>query len=390
MKIKQSTLAVLLMLSAGIANAAPVLQACNPMEVSHSSTAGISYSLHCDAGQWRLGYSGSVPAGEDAVTAHYRLSLAGPGGVELVQNRSIRLASPAMLGQMLMREAVVLESGDLALRDCKDVGCTQYRPLLGTAHKQVKSAVLVERDDIALADRQRLLTEIASLKGDLAAMKANTDKALADALQAERLRGEAQLSALRAEYQEYRAHSISPQQVHSLELQVRLLTSALVYTSRKLEDGQESQKGAFCQRHRGEAGHIIPEKRLLPVQSIRIGEPAPGTQPLPATVGHLHYDSTSLDHWDVMATGRAGRHLKNPESAAPPEMPQEAKTAAGLPGGPDAPVSKAEDALTVKPGYTPLDKAKQPKKRYLNVYGQWYDMWTTPPMPVSASAISKK
>lgn len=358
MKFKQTTLAVLLALSAGAAMAGPVLQACNPMQITHSSTSGISYDLHCEAGQWGLHYAGSVPAGDDAVTAHYRLTISGPANEELVQNRSIRLTSPAALGQMLMREAVVLESGGLALRECKEVGCTQYRPLLGSIPKQVKSTVRVERTDIEQADRRRLLDEIASLKGEMAALKANAEKEREAAIAAEHQRGEVQLANLQAEFDAYKATASQSQKT--------------------------SQEGDYCHRQpRPEDSRVVPERRILP---IRIGEPAPGTNPVPDTVGHLTYSEDAYAK-DVMATGRSGRYLKNAEPEPAAHVAEPTKSEA-LSGSPAAPEVKA-DSPVIKTGYVPLEKAKQPKKRYLNVYGQWYDMWTTPPMPVAAPSIGK-
>lgn len=129
MKLKATFLSIALLGLMGAAQAAPSLQTCNPMEVVHNGNHGLSYSLACEAGGWKLNYSGSVPAGGAEVLAKYRLSVTGAQGEAFTHTRSVRLPTPNLLGQVLLREAVLLDNGDLALRECEPIGCTQYRPL---------------------------------------------------------------------------------------------------------------------------------------------------------------------------------------------------------------------------------------------------------------------
>ncbi|MBU9200445.1 hypothetical protein KTD31_03630 [Burkholderia multivorans] len=167
MKLKVLSAATLL-LAAGGAYAAPTLQTCSPMEVTHTGAAGLSYVLACNAGDWALTYTGSVPAGVDAVTAHYRLQASNSDGSHFTQSRDVRLPSPAMLGQALLREAVVLESGSLALRDCPDFGCTLYRPL-GNVNALAKATVTVTPELKRLTDEtSRLSNELGQRRADLA------------------------------------------------------------------------------------------------------------------------------------------------------------------------------------------------------------------------------
>ncbi|HDR9103555.1 TPA: hypothetical protein QDB04_000275 [Burkholderia vietnamiensis] len=167
MKLKVLSAATLL-LAAGGAYAAPTLQTCSPMEVTHTGASGLSYVLACNAGDWALTYTGSVPAGVDSVTAHYRLQANNSDGSHFTQSRDVRLPSPAMLGQALLREAVVLESGSLALRDCPDFGCTLYRPL-GNLNALAKATVTVTPELKRLMDEtSRLGAELGQRQADLA------------------------------------------------------------------------------------------------------------------------------------------------------------------------------------------------------------------------------
>jgi chromosome segregation ATPase len=171
MKLKTIALAMLLS-AAGGAYASPTLQSCSPMEVVHNGAAGISYNLKCEAGSWALSYRGSVPAGTDSVLANYRLDVSNPDGSSFTQNRSVRLPSPAMLGQALLREAVVLDGGDLALRDCAEFSCTLYRPL-GSGDKLAKATITVTPEQKRLADdATRLSGELKQRQADLAAQTA--------------------------------------------------------------------------------------------------------------------------------------------------------------------------------------------------------------------------
>lgn len=168
MKLKSIALAMLLV-AGGSAYAAPALQSCAPMEVTHNGAAGLSYILACDAGDWSLTYTGSVPAGTDSVSARYRVQVSGRDGSNFTQTRSIRLPTPAMLGQALLREAVVLDSGELAFRDCPEFSCTLYRPLGGAA-KLAKASVTVTPEVKRLADEAtRLTSELNQRQVELAA-----------------------------------------------------------------------------------------------------------------------------------------------------------------------------------------------------------------------------
>jgi len=171
MKLKTIALAMLLS-AAGGAYASPAMQSCSPMEVVHDGVAGISYNLKCEAGSWALNYHGSVPAGTDSVMARYKLDVHNPDGSNFSLNRTVRLPSPAMLGQALLREAVLLDSGDVALRDCEDFSCTLYRPL-GSTEKLSKATITVTPEMKRLSDdANRLSGELAHRQADLAAQTA--------------------------------------------------------------------------------------------------------------------------------------------------------------------------------------------------------------------------
>lgn len=171
MKLKTIALAVLLAAN-GAAHAAPTMQTCAPMEVTHNGNAGLSYSLQCDAGGWSMKYTGAVPAGTDSVLARYRLQVSNPDGATFSHNRSVRLPSPSLLGQALVREAVALDNGDLALRDCEAFNCTLYRPL-GNAEKVAKSTITVTPEIKRLtAEAARLNAELSKRQGELDAQNA--------------------------------------------------------------------------------------------------------------------------------------------------------------------------------------------------------------------------
>ena len=167
MKLKTIALAVFLAAN-GAAHAAPSMQTCAPMEVTHNGNSGLSYSLQCDAGGWSLKYTGAVPAGTDSVLARYRVQVSHPDGAAFSQNRSVRLPAPNLLGQALVREAVVLDNGDLALRDCEEFNCTLYRPL-GNADKVAKATITVT------PEIKRLSAEAARLNAELAKRQAELD-----------------------------------------------------------------------------------------------------------------------------------------------------------------------------------------------------------------------
>lgn len=182
MKLRVLSFAALLMVS-GLASAAPQLQTCEPMEVTHSGGAGIGYSLSCEAGPWRLNYKGSVPAGSASVLAQYRVTVTHPDGTNLVQARTTRLAEPSQLGQSLLREAVLLDNGNLAMRDCQDIGCTLYRPLGGDA-KLAKATITVTPEMARLlADRKQLTEQVDQQAAVIAGLQAR-EAALSSELQA--------------------------------------------------------------------------------------------------------------------------------------------------------------------------------------------------------------
>lgn len=145
------------MLAAGATSAGSLPQQCAPMEVLHSGSAGLSYQLSCTAGDWKLQYSGAVPAGTAATVAQYRLQGQHADGSQFKQTRSVRVPSAALLGQALIREAIQLPSGDLALRDCPDFGCRVYRPFGGSA-ELAKATITIK------PETQRLIEEGAQLR----------------------------------------------------------------------------------------------------------------------------------------------------------------------------------------------------------------------------------
>ncbi len=171
MKLKTIALAMLVS-AAGGAYASPTMQSCSPMEVLHDGASGISYNLKCEAGSWALNYHGSVPAGSDSVLANYGLDNTNPGRNNFPQKRSVRLPSAAMLGPALLREAVVLDTGDLALRDCADFSCTLYRPM-GSGVKLAKATITVTPEQKRLSDEaSRLGDELKQRQADLSSQNA--------------------------------------------------------------------------------------------------------------------------------------------------------------------------------------------------------------------------
>lgn len=178
-------------LSTGAAQAAPSLQSCAPMEVTHTGGIGMSYSMSCTAGGWHLRYAGAVPAGSEVVNVQYQLQVRGADGASFNQLRHLTLPSPAHLGQMLAREAVLLDDGDIALRECKEPHCTLYRPL---GHQQGLSKATVtvapevqklrqEREQLAaqLAEKTSLATQQAQQLDQLTADLARAQQAALDA-----------------------------------------------------------------------------------------------------------------------------------------------------------------------------------------------------------------
>lgn len=166
MKLKATLITLALMGLSAAASAAPSLQACSQMEVSHNGTNGLSYVMACEAGGWKMNYSGSIPAGTGEVLAKYRLSVTGERGESFTSSRQVRLPEPSMLGQVLLREAVLLDSGDLALRACDPIGCTQYRPL-GATKSGLTEATITGAQEILRLKREVLrLDDLATSRGD--------------------------------------------------------------------------------------------------------------------------------------------------------------------------------------------------------------------------------
>lgn len=173
---------VLLALSAGLvmgtAEAAPVLQSCAPMEILHSGDAGLSFELSCKAADWVLTYQGSVPAGMGSSTVQYRVALAGKDGAKFALNRSVQLASSALLGQALAREAVSLDTGEVAFKDCREFTCATYKPMpsqsgMSRASVVVPPEVLQLRGQVQVLQRQNtdLVSKLATCDQTLNAVE---------------------------------------------------------------------------------------------------------------------------------------------------------------------------------------------------------------------------
>lgn len=278
MKLKTIALAMLLSAGGG-AYAAPALQTCAPMEVTHNGGAGLSYILACNAGGWALTYSGSVPAGTDSVLARYRVQVSNPDGSNFTQNRSVRLPSPAMLGQALLREAVVLDNGDLALRDCQEFSCTLYRPL-GSAEKLAKATITVTPEVKRLTDEAARLSaeltqrqtelgaqngKVSSLELDVRALKAKldgTEKSLAEAktaLEAAKEQYNADIAGLMQSSKSdlakatATAGTMSSARVAELTSQLAAATAALDATREELAECKNAHNAAEAAKAKADA-----------------------------------------------------------------------------------------------------------------------------------------
>jgi len=246
MKIRNFALAALLAVSAGAAVAQPTLQTCASMELAHVGELGVSYRLACDAGQWHLTYSGSLPAGTDPTTIQYQLTVQNGDGARFTLNRTVGVPSPAQLGQMLVREAVQLDNGNLALRDCKAYNCTLYRPLEAKG-ALVKAAVTVSPDVKRLQDeRAQLLDSIAQRTAELTALKKDVEELRAQlqvakaALEAERATAAASTRDKQTQVAVSRPQAAKPEQVDQAKLaeltrQNAELTESLASVKRQLE-----------------------------------------------------------------------------------------------------------------------------------------------------------
>lgn len=214
MTLKLKSILVAALMASGGAIAAPAMQSCSPMEILHSGTSGLSYALECSVGDWRLKYVGSVPAGANPVTVQYTVTANNSAdGSRFSQVRSTRVLSPALLGQALLREAVVLDNGALAMRDCKEAECSLYRPL-GMEGKLAKATITVtpqmqalqqekDRLDGALAAKHAELAErnskVAALEGELKTLQQALRIAQED-LQRATVQHDSKVAALKSQF----------------------------------------------------------------------------------------------------------------------------------------------------------------------------------------------
>lgn len=295
MRIKSSLIFLALGGLAFASTAAPSLQACNPMEVIHNGDRGLSYTMGCAAGGWKLSYSGSVPGGTEQVVAKYRLSVTGENGESFTRARQVRLPSSALLGQALLREAVLLDSGDLALRECEPVGCTLYRPLgapgltqatiTGSQEIQRLKAETLRLGDLAAARGEELATlqsTLADRQAEVEALQGKVSR-LSDTLttttqqsEAERLRLEAQLGTQATTRHEelvaaQGALTARQAEIATLQRDVARLTSELAASAQRFASeraGLEAQLGAAHEAARaGQAPAAEP--------AVSEGAPAP-------------------------------------------------------------------------------------------------------------------
>lgn len=165
MKLTLNALAVLCALVSLGAHAAPAYQSCGSMNVAHSGSQGVGYSLACRAGDWQFDYTGSLPAGQGPLEVQYSLRARSSGGADITLRRTLPLPAASYLAQGLMREAVLLDSGAVALRDCPAFGCTLYRPMDGVAGLS-KAAVAVT------SEIRKLQAEVERLSAELSAKQA--------------------------------------------------------------------------------------------------------------------------------------------------------------------------------------------------------------------------
>lgn len=265
MKLKTIALSVLLLAANYSAQAAPTLQTCSPMTITHNGDAGISYLLACDAGAWTLKYTGGVPAGTESVTARYRLKASKESGESFTINRSVRLAAPNMLGQSLIREAVSLDNGDLALRECAEANCTLYRPL-GTIDKVAKATITVT------PEVKRLTDESVRLAADLAKQQAagRTQAALVADLKNEVTSLTAQLASAKEQYLKHlssmqqaaqQVDAVAPNAVCSEEI-IAGLNAQLGTAKQELDTARKAW--ADCQ---AEHEHLKSEKNKVDAQA---------------------------------------------------------------------------------------------------------------------------
>lgn len=263
MKFRILPFAALLMAS-GLASAAPQIQTCEPMEVTHSGGAGLGYSLSCEAGPWRLTYKGSVPAGSSSVLAQYRVAVTHPDGTNLVQTRTARLAEPSQLGQVLLREAVLLDNGNVALRDCPEIGCTLYRPLGGDSKLSKASITVTPEMARLLAERKELTERVESQMDQISALQAREAALAADlsaarqTLESAQAEHAADFAGLESSYSsklavqraEDSAAAASAQKTNDeLMAQVQSLTAQLASVRQELDKTTAAAAAAQAQLH---------------------------------------------------------------------------------------------------------------------------------------------
>lgn len=291
MNLKATLISLALLGLASAASAAPSLQTCSPMEVVHNGTNGLSYTLACEAGGWKLNYSGSVPTGSSDVVAKYRLAVTGGRGEAFTHTRSVRLPTPNLLGQVLLREAVLLDNGDIALRECEPIGCTQYRPL-GSKQAGLTEATITGSQEIV-----RLKAEVLRL-GELSeARLAELTQAKADleARQGQVATLQADLVRLSGEIDQVKAKATTERQ--TLEA---LLTEARAQRTAALEAEKQAVQAAAAAAPAPAAPQkaepaAVAAVQVLPLDS-RFSESMDQLKELTAK-----YQSLKLTHEDTLA-----------------------------------------------------------------------------------------
>lgn len=267
MRLKLIVLSTLAML-AGAASAAPSLQSCSAMEITHSGTGGMSYTMSCLAGGWQLRYTGAVPAGNKPLDVQYQLAVTGADGAAFTQNRTVRLPSPASLGQVLVREAALLDNGDLALRECKDIGCTLYRPL-GSAQGLAKATVTVTPELARLREEQRKLSAELDTRTQALALQEQSAKQLAAELASAQARLSAALERNAAQAADHSAQLQAVEVAHRATLaEVEHEYGLLAAQTLKLSTDLLAQ----------EAGHQLAAREC----ALSAVQPAPAAAPAPA------------------------------------------------------------------------------------------------------------
>lgn len=271
MRLKLIVLSTLAML-AGSAVAAPSLQTCSPMEITHSGSGGLSYTMACVAGGWQLHYTGALPSGNKPLDVQYQLAVKGSDAASFTQNRKVRLPSPAHLGQVLVREAALLDNGDLALRECKEIGCTLYRPLGGTAHL-AKATVTVTPELARLREEQQQLGAVLESRTQALAKLELASKALAVDLE----RSEARLAAALARNAELTAEHAA--QIQALDAAHRSTLGEVEVEYSRLAQQTLRLSAELLEQ---EAGHQLKQRECsqaaVPVLPAVAAMPAPADE----------------------------------------------------------------------------------------------------------------